>query len=38
MAIEVFNRVEKKYIIDDYSYHVLNEKLSAYMIEDSFCT
>ncbi len=37
MAIEVFNRVEKKYIIDDYSYHVLNEKLKDYMVEDRFC-
>ncbi len=38
MAIEVFNRVEKKYIIDDYSYHILSETLSSYMIEDRFCT
>lgn len=37
MAIEVFNRVEKKYIINDYSYHILNEKLNDYMVEDRFC-
>lgn len=37
MAIEVFNRVEKKYIIDDYTYHILNEELKEHMVEDQFC-
>lgn len=37
MAIEVFNRIEKKYVIDDYSYHILNEELKEYMVEDKFC-
>lgn len=37
MAIEVFNRVEKKYIINDDIYYKLTEQLEEFMIEDEFC-
>lgn len=34
MAIEVFNRYEKKYMIDDSTYQMLQEKLSSHMRGD----
>ncbi|MBE5926650.1 MAG: polyphosphate polymerase domain-containing protein [Lachnospiraceae bacterium] len=34
MAIEVFNRYEKKYMIDDDTYQMLQKKLSSYMRGD----
>lgn len=37
MAIEVFNRVEKKYLINEYSYKSLMEFLKKYMTEDKYC-
>lgn len=36
MAIEVFNRYEKKFIIDDDTYHKLKPQLEEYMEVDSY--
>ncbi len=36
MAIEVFNRYELKFIIDDRQYHMLRERLSEYMESDAY--
>ncbi len=35
-AIEVFSRVEHKYLIDDSTYHRICEQLKPYMYEDGF--
>lgn len=37
MAIEVFNRVEKKYLIDEDAYRVFSELIEPYMEADEFC-
>lgn len=37
MAVEIFNRVEKKYRLSDEIYHCFLERLSPYMVEDKFC-
>lgn len=37
MAIEVFNRVEKKYLIDEDTYRVFSELIEPYMEADEFC-
>ena len=36
MAIEVFNRYEKKYIIDEDTFHKLTYKISDYMNPDAY--
>lgn len=37
MAIEVFNRVEKKYLIDEEAYRMFSELIEPYMEADEFC-
>ena len=37
MAIEVFNRVEKKYLIDEDAYRIFSELIEPYMEADEFC-
>lgn len=37
MAIEVFNRVEKKYLIDEDAYRMFSELIEPYMEADEFC-
>ncbi len=37
MAIEVFNRVEKKYLIDEDAYRMFSELIEPYMKADEFC-
>lgn len=37
MAIEVFNRVEKKYLIDEDTYRIFSELIEPYMEADEFC-
>ncbi len=36
MAIEVFNRYEKKYMLDQNTYELLNERLDKYMEADAY--
>jgi len=36
MAIEVFNRYEKKYLIDEKTYRFITEKMSEYMVADKY--
>ena len=38
MAIEVFNRVEKKYLIDESTYQTFRELIEPYMETDAFCS
>ncbi len=38
MAIEVFNRVEKKYFLDTKQFNELTERLQEYMNPDAYCT
>lgn len=37
-TIEVFNRIEHKYLIDNDTYNYLREKMSKYMYEDGYST
>lgn len=37
MAVEVFNRVEKKYLIDEDMYGIFSELIEPYMEADAFC-
>ena len=38
MAIEVFNRVEKKYFLDTKQFNELTKRLQEYMNPDAYCT
>lgn len=37
MAIEVFNRMEKKYMLDEDTYRKFSERIAPYMEADAFC-
>ena len=37
MAIEVFNRMEKKYTLDEDTYRKFSERIAPYMEADAFC-
>lgn len=36
MAIEVFNRMEKKYMLDEDTYRKFSERIAPYMEADAF--
>ena len=36
MAIEVFSRYEKKFLIDEKSYRFITDRISNYMIADKY--
>ncbi|MBQ5447235.1 MAG: polyphosphate polymerase domain-containing protein [Lachnospiraceae bacterium] len=38
MAIEVFNRVEKKYLINSEQFNILSQRLEPYMNLDEYCS